>query len=149
MDRGFFDDVRDAFETMGHRSALPLHTYAHRRGVKVWFGEATKEHYEAQVIRHEGGTALEIGFHAEHSTAEKNDRVLARFDTDRWREALGDDPESGQFLGVERWRRVSELWAPFDLDDPDDTDTDMAIDVAARLAEYVTTFEPMRATGGS
>ncbi len=121
-----------------------LHASAHKRGLKVWFDEATREHYEAQLIRLDGQPALEIGFHAEHPKATENDAVLARLMSDEstWRADLGDEPVAGEFLGADRWRRVSETWGP-----PDPDDVDAAIEVAARLADYVTVIEPVRRAG--
>lgn len=56
-----------------------------------------------------------------------------------WRRELGDEPEAGVFLGADRWRRISETWV---VPDPDDIDA--AIEIAARLADYVTAIEPLR-----
>ena len=53
--------------------------------------------------------------------------------------ALDDEPVAGPFLGSDVWRRVSEVWEP-----PDAEDVDAAIEVAARLADYVVTLEPLR-----
>ena len=87
---------------------------------------------------------LEVGFHAEHPTPERNDEVLARLGAREreWRAVLGTEPVAGQFLGADRWRRISETWEPPDPDDPDDVDA--AIEVAARLADYVISLEPVR-----
>jgi hypothetical protein len=43
------------------------------------------------------------------------------------------------FLGVDRWRRISEIW-----EEPDPDDVDVAIEIAARLADYVSVLEPLR-----
>ena len=56
-----------------------------------------------------------------------------------WRRELGDEPEAGAFIGVDRWRRISEVW-----DEPDPDDVDVAIEIAARLADYVSVLEPLR-----
>ena len=56
-----------------------------------------------------------------------------------WRAELGDEPVPGAFLGADRWRRISETWEP-----PDPDDVDATIEVAARLADYVTVLEPLR-----
>ncbi len=58
-----------------------------------------------------------------------------------WRAELGDEPVAGPFLGSDVWRRISEVWEPLDPDD-----VDAVIEVAARLADYVTTIEPLRRT---
>ncbi len=76
MDQGFFETVRDAFE--GFVVAVPgqRNTYVHNRGLKAWFDDDTREHYEAQLIRVDGTLQLEVGFHAEHPKAPLNDAVL-------------------------------------------------------------------------
>jgi hypothetical protein len=121
----------------------------HRQGIKVWFGpeRPSPEHYEAQLIaaRHvEGAThsVLEIGFHAEHPQVHDNDQVLARLvaHEDRWRGLLGDEAVAGPFLGrPNAWRRLSETWP-----DPDLDDSDLAVELAGRLTDYVTALEPVR-----
>ena len=60
-----------------------------------------------------------------------------------WRELLGDDPVAGAFLGRSSWRRVSESWPV-----PEADDIDAAIEVAARLADYVLALEPVRRSAG-
>ena len=120
-----------------------------RYGIKLWFGPETptREHYEAQTIGadHVAGArvlALEIGFHAEHAHVGENDVVIAHLlhREKQWRRALGDDATIGPFLGrADDWRRVSETWPDPDLDDPD-----LAEELAARLAEYITALEPVR-----
>ncbi len=145
MERSFFHQVQDVFEGMvfGEVDGV-LHAAAHKRGLKVWFDEATREHYEAQLIRLDGEPALEIGFHAEYPKVGENEAVLARLvgQEATWRSGLGDEPVAGEFLGADRWRRISETWAP-----PDPDDVDAAIEVAARLADYVTAIEPVRRSG--
>ena len=141
VERSFFEWVFDAFEGFAGDVAGELHSSSHRRGVKVWYDDATKEHYEAQLIRVDGEAALEIGFHTEYSKAEDNDAVLAKLTaTERtWREELGPTAEAGEFLGNDRWRRISEVWEAPDPDDPEAT-----MEIAARLADYVITIEPLR-----
>jgi hypothetical protein len=107
--------------------------------VKLWFDEP-REHYEVQWL---DGRDLEVGFHAEHRSEERNqaalDRLLAGEAT--WRAALGDEAEAGVFLGglPEHWRRVSELWVGMSLDD-----LDLAMEAADRLATYAAALEPFR-----
>jgi len=141
VERSFFHQVQDAFEGFVRDVDGSLHTTAHKRGLKVWYDDANREHYEAQLIRLDGEPALEIGFHAEYPKPEENDAVLRRLAQHEaaWREELGDEPEVGVFLGADRWRRISETWEP-----PDPDDVDAAIEVAARLADYVTVIEPVR-----
>lgn len=141
MERSFFHQVQDAFEGFVSDVAGALHATAHKRGLKVWYDDATREHYEAQLVRLDGDTALEVGFHAEYPKVGENEAVLARLldDESTWRRDLGDEPEAGSFIGADRWRRISEVW---EVPDPDDVDA--AIEVAARLADYVTVLEPLR-----
>ena len=141
MDDSFFDHVRNAVE--GFVGGIPgtIHTTAHSRGVKVWFGDSTREHYEAQLIRDDKMVKLEIGFHAEYPNAPENEAVLTHLTSleTTWRKQLGKDAETGPFIGRKGWTRVSECWEP-----PAATSIDEAIDVAARLADYVNALEPVR-----
>lgn len=144
VERSFFHQVQDAVEGFVAEVEGDLHSSAHGRGLKIWFGDATREHYEAQLIRVEGETALEVGFHAEHPKVAENEAVLARLSAHEpaWRAVLGDEPVAGEFFGAERWRRISETWEP-----PDPHDVDASIEVAARLADYVVAIEPIRRSG--
>lgn len=118
----------------------------HRYGVKVWFGpeRATRLHYEAQVVgpRHVPEAevlALEVGFHAEERDPRRNEAVLAHLVGGErgWRKALGPAPVAGGFLGHDGWARVSEVWL-----DPDLSDEDLGVELAARLTDYVEALEP-------
>lgn len=108
--------------------------------VKVWFGGEPREHYEAQLLR--DGT-LEVGFHSEHRSAERNQAVLdalvARERT--WRRHL-PGAVAGPFAGAPTgpWRRLSEVGPG-----PRPMDVDAALDIADRLAVYVAALEPLRA----
>jgi hypothetical protein len=141
IERQLFDWVLDAFEGFAHDVDGPLHSTSHRRGLKVWYGDAKREHYEAQLIRTGDGARLEIGFHAEYPKPEENDVVLARLLAveDEWRPELGAEAVAGPFIGADHWRRISEVW---EAPDPDDPET--AIEIAARLADYVIALEPVR-----
>ena len=141
MERTFFHQVQDVFESFVIDVTGTPHSTAHGRGLKVWYDEATREHYEAQLIRVDGRVVLEIGFHAEYPKVAENEAVLGRLlgDEQVWRRELGDEPEAGVFLGVTRWRRISEIW-----DEPDPDDVDVAIEIAARLADYESVLEPLR-----
>ncbi len=141
MDLAFFETVRDAFEGFVAGVGGQRNTSVHNRGLKAWFGEDTREHYEAQLIRVEGTLRLEVGFHAEHPKAALNDAVLQRMlATEKvWRRALGDEAEAGDFIGRAGWQRISEVWPAIETPEVDD-----AIEVAARLADYVTALEPAR-----
>ncbi len=141
MELSFFHQVQDVFESNTLDVGGTLHTAAHPRGIKVWYDDATREHYEAQLVRLDGAVVLEVGFHAEYPKVDKNEAVLTRLlDGEKvWRRELGGEPEAGVFLGVDRWRRISEIW-----EQPDPDDIDAAIEIAARLAEYVSVLEPLR-----
>jgi hypothetical protein len=141
VEQSFFHEVQHVFEGFVIDVAGTLHSSAHGRGIKVWCDGATREHYEAQLVHLDGTVVLEVGFHAEHPKAGENQAVLDRLLADEhvWRAELGGEPEAGAFLGVDRWRRISETWPA-----PDPDDTDAAIEIAARLADYVSVLEPRR-----
>ncbi|WP_157963672.1 hypothetical protein [Actinocorallia populi] len=146
MDGEFFDQVRDVVRGAVPRALGEPRIRVRHNGIKVWFGEAVREHYEAQLIRPDGvpgaeGFALEVGFHAEYGKAEENDAVLARLRArePQWRAELGDDPVAGDFLGHRSWRRLSETWP-----DPADTGPDLVFEVGVRLADYIRAIEPLR-----
>lgn len=144
MERTFFEHVLDAFEGFVDDALGEPQSTWHRRGLKVWFGpaegRAAREHYEAQLIRMDGEAALEIGYHAEYAKEDENQAALDRLDgRPSWRRALGRDAEAGPFLGMDGWRRISEVWEPPDPDDPE-----APIEIAARLADYVDAIEPLR-----
>lgn len=145
MQNRFFDQVLDAFEGFVDDAHGALHASAHGRGLKVWFdttdGHSVKEHYEAQLIRVDGGVSCEIGFHAEHRDPSRNEAVLAALLTEEasWRQRLGTEAEAGPFIGMHEWTRISEVWDPPEPDDPE-----APMEVAARLADYVDAIEPVR-----
>ena len=85
--------------------------------------------------------ALEVGFHSEYAKTADNDAVIAhlRASEKRWRRVIGRAAVAGPFLGrPDVWRRVSETWP-----DPDLGDAELVVEVAARLTDYVTAFEPL------
>jgi hypothetical protein len=141
VEGSFFDHVLDVVIGFAADVPGPMRTSAHRRGLKVWFGDATREHYEAQIVRIDGEPVLEIGFHAEHPKPDANDAVLGRLVAARgaWQKALGKEAVAGEFLGQAKWRRISETWPV-----PDEDEVDAAIEVAARLADYIHALEPLR-----
>jgi hypothetical protein len=143
VEPGFFEIVRNAFEGFVAGVGGRRNIYVHNRGMKVWFDDDTREHYESQLIRVDGEVQLEIGFHAEYPKAPQNDEVLRRLlDVEpMWRPELGDDAVVGDFIGRAGWRRISEVWPA-----PDSTVIDEAIEAAARLADYVIALEPVRRT---
>lgn len=147
---GLFDEMAEALRSLLPDELADARMRVRRYGIKVWFGSPTptREHYEAQVIgaKHAPGAAvlgLEVGFHTEHPKVEDNDAVMARLRAGEadWREVLGDEATAGPFLGrPEDWRRISETWADPDLGDPE-----LAFELAARLTDYITALEPLRA----
>ena len=142
-----FDEVRDALEGLVDSDLGELHTKVHRGGIKVWFDAALKEHYEAQWIRgHHLDRSredwyIEIGFHSEYPKVAANDEVLTRIGSEALT-TIGGEVEAGEFLGASNWRRISEVWDPPEPDDPD-----IAIEIAARLADYIDAIEPLRTVG--
>jgi hypothetical protein len=141
VERSFFHQVQDVFEgfviDVGGSAARDRPWAWHQGLVR----RCDREHYEAQLVRIDGTIVLEVGFHAEHPKVGENEAVLNRllYDEHVWRRELGDEPEAGVFIGVDRWRRISEIW-----DEPDPDDVDVAIEIAARLADYVSVLEPLR-----
>ena len=149
MELQLFDEVGEALRGLLPEELGPVRTKHHRYGIKVWFGPAkpTREHYEAQVIgaKHVAEAsvlAIEVGFHAEHRDPAENERAVARVlaGEKRWRKVLGAEAVAGPFIDDRHgWQRVSETWA-----DPDLSDPGLAMELAARLTDYVTALEPLR-----
>jgi len=148
MELSVFEQVADAVHAMMPDDLGHWGYSAHRRGIKVWFGdERNREHYEAQMIPRRlvdgsDGMAIEVGFHAEGRDMADNDAAVALLlqAEKKWRRALGDEAEAGPFLGrPEDWRRVSEAWLDVDLDDDE-----LVMDIACRLTDYISALEPIR-----
>lgn len=144
-----FDEVADLVQTMIPAELGQVRTRSHRRGLKLWFDtdKPGREHYEAQLLsrRHVDsgdGMAVEIGFHSEHRDEVRNTDVVAALAGAEpiWRKELGATAELAPFYGAANWRRLSECWIEPDLDDPE-----LAFELAARLVDYVTVLEPLRA----
>ena len=143
MSRAFFAEVVETLVGFLPPDQSGFSSRVTGRNAKVWFGAEAREHYEAQLVRRDGATVLEIGFHAEHADAARSNAVLDRIlaGERRWRAILGPEVETGAFLGrPSPWRRASETWADADLDDPG-----TAVEAADRLAAYITALEPLRA----
>ncbi len=150
MESQLFEEVADALTGMLPPELGDLRMRVRRYGIKVWFGpsDPPREHYEAQVIspkevKEASVLALEIGFHAENSTAADNQRAVGQLveHEPQWRPVL-KDAVAGPFLGrAKSWQRVSETWPDPDLGDPE-----LAIEVAAQLADYISALEPARAS---
>jgi sugar phosphate isomerase/epimerase len=150
MEVGLFDTVAALVRGMAPSDLGEFRERHHRYGIKVWFGPARppREHYEAQVVdkKYVKGAkvlALEVGFHAEHPDEKENEAALEKLarTEKKWRRELGKEPEVGGFLGAAVWRRISETWLDPDLGEPD-----LAFEIAARLTDYVTALEPLRAS---
>ncbi|MFZ4719751.1 MAG: hypothetical protein ACOYMR_10020 [Ilumatobacteraceae bacterium] len=141
MDPTLFHQVQYVLEGFVIDVDGRLHSTAHPRGVKAWYDDATREHYEAQLVRVDGAVVLEVGFHVEYPKVEANDAVLSRLLAKEkvWRKDLGGEPIAGVFIGADRWRRISEIWEP-----PGDDDLDAPFEIAARLADYLSALEPLR-----
>jgi hypothetical protein len=140
----FFDEVLDALAGSVPGAFGRMHSSVHRGGLKIWFDESTREHYETQLMRGDDGLTLEIGFHAEHPKVGLNEAAIAPLEEREatWRKTLGDEPVLGEFLGRATWRRISECWNAPPLDD-----IDAAIEVADRLGDYIRALEPLRRAG--
>lgn len=149
MELSPFDEASEALRSLLPTDLGEVRTKHHRYGLKVWFGPArpTREHYEAQVLgaRHvpeATALALEVGFHAEHRDPAENEHVVARIagGATRWRRRLGEQVVTGAFIDDRHgWQRISEVWLDPDLGDPE-----LPLEVATRLADYITAFEPLR-----
>jgi hypothetical protein len=142
--RAFYDAVGDALTGFLPPSLRDFECHRSSYNLKVWYGIEGREHYEVQLIKHEKKIGLEIGFHAEHKEADRNDAALGKLTSleTRWRRKLGVRAEAGSFIGYQQktWRRISEFWdGAAGGDDPE-----LAIDAAQRLATYITVLEPLR-----
>jgi hypothetical protein len=147
--RAFYENVADALTGFLPPSLRAFEWYRSSHNLKLWYGDAEREHYEVQIIKtgsKKYDLGLEIGFHAEHKDAATNERVLADLvkAEKRWRGTLGKEPKAGTFIGgqFDKWRRISEVW------DGVSDDPGVAVDAAERLATYIRTFEPIRGGDG-
>jgi len=144
MSRAFFEQVVEALVGFLPPERRRFSSRVTGRNAKLWFGDEAKEHYEVQLVRQGGDTVLEVGFHAEHSDADRNEAAIALILAAEgdWRPTLGDEVRVGRFLGHSGpWRRVSETWDDGDLDL---SDPGVAIDAADRLSGYISAFEAAR-----
>jgi hypothetical protein len=145
VSRAFFEEVVEALIGFLPPEQSRFSSRVSGRNAKVWFGDEPREHYEVQLVRRDGATVLEIGFHAEHPDAARSDGILQHLLAGErsWRRTLGPEVETGPFLGrPSPWRRASETWADADFDDPG-----TAVEAADRLAAYITALEPLRPAG--
>jgi hypothetical protein len=140
VSRAFFETVDDALHGFVPPALRDFDSHRTSMNLKVWYDEG-REHYEVQLV---SGPALEVGFHAEHKDAARNEDVLGRLvDGEKgWRKTLGRAPKKGAFLGRQsHWRRISEVWDGEGLTD------DAAVEAAERLGAYITALEPLRRAG--
>jgi hypothetical protein len=154
VEQHVFDEVAQALRGLVPSELGALHTRAHRYGIKVWFGpdKPPREHYEAQVIgaKHvpeASVLAIELGFHAEHADPAANAAAIAGLTAREttWRRSLGAEAVAGPFIAARHgWQRLSEVWPEPSLDVPE-----LAFELAARLTDYVTVLEPLRAAASS
>ncbi|MGZ4119640.1 MAG: hypothetical protein ACXVQY_10910 [Actinomycetota bacterium] len=144
MARAFFEQLADALASFLPPDLRRYEAQIGGRNIKVWFGEDRHEHYEVQMLSRRAGNArLEIGFHAEHPAATRNDDALERLRAREraWRRTLGAEPEAGRFRGRQtEWRRLSEVW-----DGPGLETDEAAVEAAERLARYIEALERLRA----
>lgn len=144
-----FDEVAAILPALLPHGLGELRMQPRRWGIKVWFGppRPAREHYEAQVLGKDADPAaavlcIEVGFHAEGAKEADNDAAIERLTARRsdWA-GIGDEAVAGDFLGgATRWRRISETWP-----DPNLGDRELPFEIAARLCDYITAFEPLRA----
>ncbi len=149
MELQLFDEVGEVLRGLVPEGLGDLRCRHHRYGIKVWFDseKPTREHYEAQVIgaKHVPEAevlAIEVGFHAEHRDPADNERVLKELvgSEKQWRRALGKEAIAGEFIDDRNgWQRISETWVDPDLGEPE-----LAMELAARLADYIAALEPLR-----
>lgn len=150
MTREHYEQIADALAGFLPPALRSFGWRAHARGLKVWFGDESHEHYEVQLVPRTALTAggirgakapmLEIGFHAEHPDQARNVAVLDAMPERAWRRALGSEATPGPFIGRQKnWRRLSELWDGEDLETEE-----AAIEAADRLATYVVTLQRLR-----
>ncbi len=150
--RAFFQDVADALAGFLPPELRRFSARVTSANLKVWYDE-WREHYEVQLVSksalparlRRAGRALEIGFHAEHPSADESRRAVDRLMTSEssWRGRLGTQAQAASFFGSDRWRRLSELWQ-----EEGGLDDGAAIDAAERLAAYISCLEPVRRNKG-
>ncbi len=147
MDAGLFDQVYEISRSLSGGLSGRLRGKAHRYGVKVWLDAdvAPRVHFEAQVMRRSNvdggeGVALEVGLHAELKSEADNEAVLRLLKENEpaWRGLLGAEATLGTFYGADKWRRLSDAWFDFSLED-----SEIAMEIASRLVDYVEALEPI------
>jgi hypothetical protein len=144
-----FDEVGEVLRSLVPGDLGELRCRHHRYGIKAWFDteKPPREHYEAQVLGAEHVPeaevlAIEVGFHAENRDPAENELAVKHLlvEETRWRKVLGREPVAGVFIDDRHgWQRLSETWPDPDLGDPE-----LPLELAMRLADYITTLEPLR-----
>src|SRR5438552_2051178 len=104
MSKDFFVEVADALVGFLPPAMRGFSSQVSGRNLKVWYGPESAVHYEVQVVSSGSRArlpALEVGLHAEHAAATRNDEVLDGLNAAQrgWRRALGPKAEAGPFLG--------------------------------------------------
>lgn len=138
MARDFVLVVEDAAVGFGiGRHGMHLHRTT--ANLKVSSEPGARQHFELQLMRGTAGMAVEIGWHAEHKDAARNDEALAVLVAGerRWRKSL-PDAVCGPFArGPKAWRRVSEVWDGMTFDEG------VAVEAAEQLVRYVDVLQPL------
>jgi hypothetical protein len=142
--RAFFDQVDDELRGLLGPALRDYQSFRAGRLLKLWY-RCAPAHFEAQLLgaRWTPGPApvLEIGLHLEHGEVGVNDRLLAGLIAAReaWAPRL-PKAVAGPAIGprARSWRRVSELMALAELDDPE-----LASEAAECLAGYVRVLWPV------
>jgi hypothetical protein len=143
--RGFLDEAEQGLVSFlpPAPSGQPRRITRASNNIRVLCPPEDAEHYELQLLEGPKGLRIEVGFHSEHRSAERNDEAVGWLEAAEaeWRPILGEAVQLGPFLGRPRpWRRASEVW-----DDTAGFEDGVAVEAAERLAEYVEVFEPIRA----
>lgn len=143
MSRAFFDQIDDELRGLVGPALRGFQCFKTSGLVKVWFTDPAV-HFEAQRLSlrwaPDAGHRLEVGLHLEHGRAARNDEILRALMARRdWRKTL-PAAVGGEAIGPQAaiWRRLSEIVEGGDTDD-----SDLAGEIAERLAVYVRTLEPL------
>lgn len=144
MSRTFFDQVDDELRGLLGPKLRTYSCYKASRLIKIWYGEDSSVHYEAQMVSSRWSPTkspvVEVGLHIEMADAKLSQAELDRL-LDGKAPSGKTFPSStaGRALGPRgaSWRRISEV-----IEMTDDDDPDLASEVAERLRAYITKFGP-------
>lgn len=144
MAKAFYDQVDDELRGLLGPSYQNYEFVRSGRSIKIW-SQDPAIHFEAQHIGRQWGPdgkpVIEVGLHFETNSVEDNEERLNHLTAKSavWRKELpaakGDrafGPQSAT------WRRLSEVIAPEEFDDPD-----LAGEIAERLAAYIKNLESL------